>query len=68
MFIVKPVCLSKIDESLTDDQIVEAIVFASYFVKKHMLMPGKVESWVIIQDLENTPFLEVPYMRLNQIG
>ena len=65
MFIVKPVCLSKIDESLTDDEIAEAIVFASYFAKKHMLVPGKIESWVIIQDLENTPFLEMPYIRLN---
>ena len=51
VFILKPVCLTTLDNSITDEEIAEAIVFACYYAKQNMLVKGKIESWVMIYDI-----------------
>lgn len=68
IFILKPVCLMKIEGNISDKVKAEAIIFSNWYAKKNMLLPGKIESWVVIYDLENTPFFSIPIMTLVGIG
>ena len=61
--IFKPICFGNIPK-ISDKVKAESAAFASYYVKQHMLVPGKVESFVMIYDLENTPLMQIPVFKL----
>eukprot|EP01017_Pseudomicrothorax_dubius_P028170 TRINITY_DN3329_c0_g1_i8.p1 TRINITY_DN3329_c0_g1~~TRINITY_DN3329_c0_g1_i8.p1 ORF type:complete len:387 (+),score=132.01 TRINITY_DN3329_c0_g1_i8:127-1287(+) len=58
----------KIDVSKVDTEIfMDAMTYFLEFILKNMFLPGQVENWVIIIDLNNMSFLSMPINLMKQI-
>ena len=38
-----------------------AVAFILEYIKKNFFLPGQVENWIIIMDLENLGVKDIPY-------
>ena len=53
-----------IDKNVTLDEIIEASSYLFDWVVRHMMIPGRIESWLIIMDLKDVGMTQLPVKQL----
>jgi len=54
----KPCCITDTDASV--DDALTAIYYAAYYVIDNWLLPGKIENWILVDDLNNLAISKLP--------
>jgi len=49
------------------DSILKAVVFICEYVRNHMLLPGQVENWVVINNLNKLSIRQLPAAQMKTI-
>ena len=60
LLICQPYILQKCLDLYSDTDIINASIFICQYMVKYMLIPGQIENWIMIVNMEDTSVLKIP--------
>jgi len=64
LFVNRPAVLLTLEPNPTPEEIITASTFITEYVRNNFLIPGQVENWSMLIDLEGLGLLNVPFKQI----